>query len=70
MKTLVLKHMALIVLVVVIAIVTLVLSLASRANCAIYGYQAERETKYAAFVGCMVKVDGKWYPRNELRIQQ
>ena len=42
----------------------------SWASCAIYGYQTDRQTKYAAFVGCMVEIDGKWYPRNELRIQQ
>jgi len=39
-------------------------------QCSWYGYQTERETRYAAFVGCMVRVDGKWYPRNELRIAQ
>lgn len=39
-------------------------------QCAWYGYQTERETRYAAFVGCMVQIDNKWYPRNELRIAQ
>lgn len=40
------------------------------AECGWYGYQTDRETRYAAFVGCMVQLDGKWYPRNELRIAQ
>lgn len=57
-------------LVVLIAAVLLAVSIFNRAVCAIYGYQTERDTKYAAFVGCMVQVDDKWYPRNELRIQQ
>lgn len=38
--------------------------------CSWYGYQTERDTRYAAFIGCMVEVDGKWYPRNELRVVQ
>lgn len=60
----------LILLAIGLGIVAAMLSLASRASCAVYGYQTERETKYAAFVGCMVEIDGKWYPRNELRVQQ
>lgn len=60
----------LICLLTLVAAAILAVSLLNRAACAIYGYQTERETKYAAFVGCMVEVDGKWYPRNELRIQQ
>ena len=39
-------------------------------GCAWYGYQTERDTRYAAFVGCMVKVSGNWYPKHELRIVQ
>lgn len=39
-------------------------------GCSWYGYQTDRETRYAAFVGCMVKVNDNWYPRNELRIVQ
>ena len=38
--------------------------------CSWYGYQTDRETRYAAFIGCMVELDGKWYPRNELRVVQ
>lgn len=57
-----------------IALVITVLIIAWRLGvwgaCSIYGHQTERETRYAAFVGCMVKIDGKWYPRNELRIAQ
>lgn len=37
-------------------------------TCAWYGRQTERETRYATFVGCMVKSPaGHWVPRNELR---
>jgi hypothetical protein len=35
--------------------------------CSWYGYQTERTTRYAAFIGCMVEVEGKWIPRAELR---
>lgn len=40
------------------------------ATCAWYGQQTERDTRYAAFVGCMVKTTGGWVPRSELRTQQ
>lgn len=39
-------------------------------TCSWYGHQTERETRYAAFVGCMVKVGQQWIPRNELRVVQ
>jgi uncharacterized protein YfbU (UPF0304 family) len=39
-------------------------------SCSWYGYQTERNTRYAAFVGCMVEVNGRWVPREELRIVQ
>lgn len=45
-------------------------SLASRATCSYYGFQTDRETRYAAFVGCMVKLDGEWFPRTEIRVTQ
>jgi hypothetical protein len=38
--------------------------------CSWYGYQTDRDTRYAAFVGCMVKVNNAWVPRNELRVMQ
>lgn len=38
--------------------------------CQWYGYQTERETKFAPYVGCMVKTAGGWVPRNELRTAQ
>lgn len=45
-----------------------VASLANRGICAWYGHQTGRETRYAMFVGCMVKSPaGHWIPRNELR---
>jgi hypothetical protein len=45
-------------------------SLANRGSCSYYGYQTDRETKYAAFVGCMAKVSGNWVLRSELRAVQ
>jgi hypothetical protein len=45
-------------------------NVASRATCSYYGVQTDRETRYAAFVGCMVLVDGAWYPRDEIRVVQ
>jgi hypothetical protein len=45
-------------------------NVASRVTCSYYGMQTDRETRYAAFVGCMVLVDGAWYPRNEIRVMQ
>ena len=45
-------------------------NVASRATCSYYGVQTDRETRYAAFVGCMVLVDGAWFPRNEIRVVQ
>lgn len=59
---------------VAVAVIALLVWLIQRGlawgQCSWYGYQTERETRYAAFVGCMVQIDGKWYPRNELRIAQ
>ena len=45
-------------------------NVASRATCSYYGVQTDRETRYAAIVGCMVLVDGAWFPRNEIRVVQ
>ena len=42
-------------------------SVAPRATCSYYGFQTDRETRYAAFVGCMVKVSDNWGLRSELR---
>lgn len=48
----------------------IVAAVANRASCAWYGYQTERDTRYAAFVGCMVKTSSGWVPRTELRTEQ
>ncbi len=45
-------------------------SIANRGSCSYYGFQTDRETRYAAFVGCMVQVNGAWFPRNEIRVMQ
>ncbi|AGZ34601.1 MAG: hypothetical protein ACOKSU_26925 [Pseudomonas sp.] len=39
-------------------------------TCQWYGYQTERQTRFAPYVGCLVKTAGGWVPRNELRTQQ
>lgn len=64
-----LRHVLIIVMVIV-AIGLLINSLINRGGCSYYGYQTDRETKYAAFVGCMVKVSGNWVLRSELRAVQ
>lgn len=43
---------------------------ANYANCAWYGYQTGRSTRYAPLVGCMVDVGTHWTPRAELRTEQ
>lgn len=45
-------------------------SILNRTSCAWYGYQTERDTRYAAFVGCMVQMHDAWVPRSEIRTQQ
>jgi hypothetical protein len=50
--------------------VMLIMSVWNVGTCKIYGAQTDRETKYGAFVGCMVKVNNQWVPRNELRVTQ
>lgn len=57
-------------LVAVVAAVVAARAAVSYGACAWYGYQTDRETRYAAFVGCMVQVDTKWVPRSELRVAQ
>lgn len=54
---------------VVIAVI-LLRAVAAWSVCGWYGYQTERETRYRAFIGCMVKVGDHWVPRNELRTEQ
>lgn len=39
-------------------------------NCSWYGNQTDRDTRYASFIGCMVRVNDAWIPRNELRVVQ
>lgn len=48
----------------------LINSLVNRGTCSYFGYQTDRETKYAALVGCMAKVSGNWVLRSELRAVQ
>lgn len=61
---------ALITLVGILALGLLINSLINRGGCSYYGYQTDRETKYAPFVGCMVKSSGNWVLRSELRVVQ
>lgn len=53
-----------------LATMMLMTAVINRASCEWYGYQTERETRYAAFVGCMVKSHNGWVPRAEIRSQQ
>lgn len=36
-------------------------------QCSWYGHQTARDTRYAAFIGCMVKINEHWIPRSEIR---
>lgn len=63
-------HRAVAIVLLVILTIFLIQRLMAWGACSWYGYQTDRETRYAAFVGCLVELDGKWYPRNELRIVQ
>lgn len=61
----------------VVAVVLLVMIVIAAVNrliawgsCEIYGAQTEREVRYAAFVGCLVKAGDGWVPKGELRIVQ
>lgn len=38
--------------------------------CSWYGHETNRDTRYSAFLGCMVKIENRWIPRNELRVVQ
>ncbi|MFK0090851.1 hypothetical protein ACIQUS_26630 [Pseudomonas sp. NPDC090755] len=51
-------------------LIWLVLRAFAWGSCSWYGYQTERTTRYAAFVGCMVQTSNGWVPRSELRTQQ
>ncbi len=55
------------VIVIVIAVMNMTVSWAT---CSWYGYQTQRDTRYAFGVGCMVKAKNHWVPRGELRTEQ
>lgn len=52
------------------ALAVIINSVVERSICSYYGYQTDRETRYAAFVGCMVKASDSWVLRSELRAVQ
>lgn len=54
----------------VAALVVVIGSFTNRGACSYYGYQLDRETRYAPFVGCMVKTSNGWALRSELRTTQ
>lgn len=54
----------------VVAIVWTIKIAMNWAQCGWYGHQTNRDTRYAAFIGCMVKIDDHWVPRTELRTAQ
>ena len=39
-------------------------------SCEWYGYQTNREVRYVAFLGCTVRINDQWIPRDELRVVQ
>lgn len=57
-------------LLMVVIVIALFLSAVNRTGCWWYGKQTQREVRYAPFVGCMVKLDDKWFLRSELRVAQ
>jgi len=60
----------LIIAVAIFALVVIISSIANRGACSYYGYQLDRETRYAPFAGCMVKTSNGWALRSELRTTQ
>jgi len=60
----------LIIAVAIFALVVIISSIANRGACSYYGYQLDRETRYAPFVGCMVKTSNGWGLSSELRTTQ
>lgn len=60
----------LIIAVAIFALVVIISSIANRGACSYYGYQLDRETRYAPFVGCMVRTSNGWALRSELRTTQ
>lgn len=57
-------------LAVIILIILFAIAMLHRASCQWYGYQTEREVRYALGVGCLVKLPNGWTPRNEIRTEQ
>lgn len=39
-------------------------------QCAWYGYETSRTTRFSPFIGCMIQTPAGWIPRAELRIVQ
>ena len=39
-------------------------------QCAWYGYETSRTTRFSPFIGCMIQTPAGWVPRSELRIVQ
>lgn len=64
------KRKAVLMVLATVASVLLAYSATHWADCSYYGYQTNRDTRYAAFVGCMVKIGEQWVPREELRVVQ
>lgn len=60
----------LLVLVVFLVVVASVNAAAAWVSCSWYGYQTQRDTRYAFGVGCMVRAKDHWVPRSELRTEQ
>lgn len=67
------RNVAASVILIMLAFLTVLIGVSAvinRTSCSWYGYQTERDTRYAAFVGCMVKMPQGWVPRAEIRTAQ
>lgn len=58
------------VLVVTLVVAAILNALINWGTCSWYGHETSRDTRYSPFLGCMVKVNTSWVPRNELRVVQ
>lgn len=64
------KHIGLAAVASVALVGLIVTAFVNWGTCQWYGYQTERQTRFAPYVGCLIKTANGWVPRNELRTQQ
>lgn len=54
----------------VVGLVVVLQGLWNRVECAWYGHETNRETRYSMFLGCLVETPNGDIPRGELRVVQ